>query len=59
MVGCGRGTRNEARRRTVRWCATVASVFSVRKNMYWTMIGAVESEDAESESDFSTRAQDR
>lgn len=53
----GRGTRTEASKRTVRWCANVASPLSVRKKRYCTTMGAVERGVEDREEDFSMRAQ--
>lgn len=53
------GTRIEARRRTVRWCARVASAFKVRKKRYCTMIGVREMNVVARDGSFSRRAQVR
>jgi hypothetical protein len=53
------GTNIEARRRTVRWCASVAAAFKLRKNKYWTMTGARERKVVASDGSFSIRAQVR
>jgi hypothetical protein len=51
------GTNIEARRRTVRWCASVAAAFKLRKNRYWTMMGARERKVVARDGSFSIRAQ--
>lgn len=54
--GGGFGTIIEAKKRTVRWCTSVATALSVRKKRYWTTIGAVERGVEEREEDLSIRA---
>lgn len=49
--------RLDAKRRTVRWCASVATAFRLRKKRYCTMIGARVTGDAVRDWDFSMRAQ--
>jgi len=53
------GTKIEARRRTVRWCASVAAAFKLRKNRYWTMMGARDRKVVARDGSFSIRAQVR
>lgn len=53
------GTRIEAKRRTVRWCARVAAAFKLRKKRYWTMIGARDRKVVARDGSFSMRAQVR
>ena len=53
------GTRIEARRRTVRWWASVASAFKVRKKRYCTIIGVREMNVVARDGSFSRRAQVR
>lgn len=53
------GTRSEARRRTVRWWASVAAALRLKKKRYWTMMGARERKVVASDGSFSIRAQVR
>jgi hypothetical protein len=53
------GTRIEAKRRTVRWCARVAAAFKLRKKRYWIMIGARDRKVVARDGSFSMRAQVR
>lgn len=57
-MGEGGGFRTiiEAKKRTVRWCTSVAAALRVRKKRYWTTIGAVERGVEEREEDLSMRA---
>lgn len=56
-AGTQRGTSMYTNDLTVRWCASVARAFSVRKNKYWTIIGARERKLDVAVADFSIRAQ--
>jgi hypothetical protein len=51
------GTKIEAKRRTVRWCARVAAAFKLRKKRYWIMIGARDRKVVARDGSFSMRAQ--
>lgn len=53
------GTRIEASRRTVRWCARVAAALRVRKKRYCTTMGARDMKVVAREGSFSRRAQVR
>ena len=53
------GTRIKASRRTVRWWASVAAAFRVRKKRYWTMMGARAMKVVARDGSFSRRAQVR
>lgn len=55
----GFGARIDANNRTVRWWASVAMVFRLRKKKYWMMMGARTREDAVPDWNFSIRAQVR
>lgn len=59
LAGTQRGTNTYDSVLTVKWCASVASAFSVKKNKYCTIIGVRERKLDVAVADFSIRAQVR